>query len=77
MNESKDTCMECLTFKTGNRTFSQAINGVSQKMMMNAGHMNTNLVGTSCFQHALHMGVLPEPVQDPVMGYGILAEDTI
>ena len=41
--------------------------------MADTGHVDANLMGAACLQPALHMGVLPETVQNPVMGYCILS----
>ena len=56
--------MKGLAAESAYGTPGRPVHSVPQQGMAYAGHMDANLVGTACFQPALHMGVLPEPVQD-------------
>ena len=65
--------MKCLSAETAYGTPGRPVHSIPQKRMADTGHVDANLMGAACLQPALHMGVLPETVQNPVMGYCILA----
>lgn len=73
MDESQNAGVKGLAAETAYGTLGRPVHSVPQKGMADTGHVDANLMGAACLQPALHMGVLSETVQNPVMGYGILA----
>lgn len=61
--------MECLTFQMV-WTLCRTVYIVPQNGMSNAFHMDTNLMGTACFQLAFNIGEIGEALAHVVMGDG-------
>lgn len=69
VDEFQTAGVEALTGQAG-PWLSAAINGVSKERVPHRGQMNPDLVGTSCFQAALHMGKAAVSCQYGPVRYG-------
>ena len=45
---------------------------ISQQRMMNMCHMDTDLMCSSCFKTTLHIGILPESLENLAVGHSLL-----
>ena len=50
----------------------RAIDRISRHRMVDGRHVDTDLMGPACFQPAFQHGKLPQTLQHPVAGVGIL-----
>ena len=60
MDDAKRPGVQCLALEPLEGTFGRAVDRVSQQGMPDGGHVDTDLVGPSCLQLALDVGIIPE-----------------